>query len=263
MEEDRSLAAEPTVATAACVFLVAAGAAGCGLLDLTDDGDDAAPSRRPLRLESLQPSADTLSPTPTIRIGLSDYPDTSTFDSGAVAILRAGGLTWAGTADYRMVDRELVWSASRPLPTGVRVELILNDEISAVTGAPFDVTTPAQRWTIAADGASAEVDPRSDITWADVAPVFDARCNGCHGDPERDLPPMTREALLSRRSEQVDRPLVRPFDAAGSYLMHKLLSDYPDRRYQRQPPPWSENGTELPEEQLRRIEAWIDAGAPR
>jgi hypothetical protein len=258
MEEHRSLAA--CLLTPVLAFLV--GATGCGLLALTDGSGDSETDARKLQIDGLTPSADRLSTTPTIRLHFTDYLDVDSFDNRAAVVLTSGGLSWPGTADYRMVERELVWRPSNELPAGVRVELLVNEEIRSVVGSTIEVTEPFRRWTVASDGASADVDRPDHVAWSDVEPIFDSRCNGCHGDPEWDLPPMTRDVLLNRRSEQVDRPLVRPFDAAGSYLMHKLLWDYPDRRYQPQPPPWSEKGTELPDEQLRRIEAWIDAGAP-
>jgi hypothetical protein len=238
------------------------GAPGCGLLNLTGGSAESDTQARQLQIDGLAPSADHLSTTPTIRLHFTDYLDVDSFENRAAVILTSGGLSWPGTADYRMVDRELAWTPSSELPAGVRVELLVNEEIRSAVGSTIEVTAPFRRWSTAPDGASAEVDRPEDVTWSDVQPIFESRCNGCHGDPEWDLPPMTRDVLLNRRSTQVDRPLVRPFDAARSYLMHKLLWDYPDRRLQPQPPPWSQKGTELPAEQLRLIEAWIDAGAP-
>ena len=257
MERDRSLAACLTI------VVLAAAANGCGLLALTDGSDASSPERGTLQLTSIAPETDSLSTSPTLRLRFNDYLDAETLGDGATVVLTSGGLRWTGSVDYGMVDRELIWSPTTELPEGLRVDVTVSEELKAVTGATLRTQDPVHRWKTAVDGPSADPVSRRDVTWSDVKPIFESRCNGCHGDPDWDLPTMDRQTLLSTRSEQVDRPLVRPFDAAGSYLMHKLLHDYPDRRYQRQPPPWSQKGTELPVKQLRTIEAWIDAGAPR
>lgn len=264
--------------TAAAIFSTAT---GCGLLETTDpeaaardseDSDDSGDEeRRPepwddwLAPESIAPDGETLSPRPTLQLRFNAYLQDDAFRTYNVASLRSGGLAWGGWTDYSMVDKTLLWTARGRLPAGLEVKLRLSENLESVTGAPLRARKNVANWRISADAPeeSGELPRRPTPRWPHIRAIFEERCTGCHGDPQWGLNPLTYEALVGGRSDQVDALLVRPFDAPDSYLMHKLLWDYPVRRFQPQPPPWSQKGTELPKEQLRMIEAWIDAGAPR
>ncbi len=71
-----------------------------------------------------------------------------------------------------------------------------------------------------------------------------------------------RDLIGQPSTQQPDLLLVQPFDPERSYLMHKLLWDYPLREGTAQPTPW-DGGAPLPEQDLRLIERWIRGGALR
>jgi len=142
--------------------------------------------------------------------------------------------------------------------------------LAAVTGAPFEAPEGPLAFRIDADGPTTNVPlPDDPVTFADIEPLLTARCAQCHGNTEAwpFLVPMTPEALNGQPSEQVPALLVRPGDPYDSYLMHKLIPDYPVRRNGPHPPPWGEDepweadATPLTTEELWLIERWIAGGA--
>jgi hypothetical protein len=98
---------------------------------------------------------------------------------------------------------------------------------------------------------------------ADVEPILVAACSECHGGdkPKKGLDLSLGKghaALVGRPSQEVDLPLVKPGDPAGSYLWHKLSHTQTEGKGM---PRGMFSSSKLPQEQLDLIERWIVAGA--
>lgn len=99
-------------------------------------------------------------------------------------------------------------------------------------------------------------------TWrADVGPLFEARCAGCHaaGDaPSGGFVLDGPEDFIDVPSQQADMALVTPGDALHSYLWHKLNASQTLAGGAGTSMPL---GSALSEDELALVAAWIDAGA--
>ena len=219
----------------------------------------------PLRIVAIEPEPGDgpVARDQTFTVGFNAYLDPRPINFFNAATLGSGGVRASTRVDYRMVDRQLIVGTRRQMMPGLLYDLGFNpDVLVSVTGQPFG-GPPSIQFISGEhlDAAPDEGEPRAGaLRWADVAPIFDP-CNVCHQDPEWMLPPMTRDAMVGRASPQrPDLLLVRPYDAPSSYLMHKILWDYPLRDGTAQPPPWA-GYAQLSAEAQRLIEAWIRAGA--
>jgi hypothetical protein len=217
-----------------------------------------------LEIRGVAPDSDTISTSPTLVVTFSDYLEDDRIRSYDFAELRSGGRRTLGASTYVMTDKAIVWRPYGELERGLKYDFKVLLDLRSYTNAP---TTPSgfdtRTYIVRDDGATAGAEELPEPAWADVDAILMRRCAECHRDTSRRLNPLTRESLVGRRSEQVDRYLVRPGDAPDSYLMHKLLWDYEDIEYTHQPPPWQENAEQLPREELLVIERWIENGAPR
>jgi len=206
---------------------------------------------------------------PTFAFTFNDYLDEDSFKSYGFATLSAGGITANGRAFYRMSDKTVVWRPNSDLVPGLIYRVQVAASLKSATGAPF-----LQRASNASDSrvfvptsdALPKVDPAPTAplpapTWAQVEAIFDASCAHCHADPDWRLNPLSYDALFGASSEQVDLFLIQPGNPAGSYLMRKILWDYPNIKFTPQPPPWSAGAQELSREDLLTIEGWIAHGA--
>lgn len=131
-----------------------------------------------------------------------------------------------------------------------------------MTGAPF---LPPGEWpelVPSREAAPQEVAELPSPSWQEVSPLIEERCAGCHRDEQWGLNPLTYDSLLGAKSTQTDQFLVRAGDPQDSYLMRKILPDYPEREFTVQPPPWSDV-ERLDRQELLLIEGWIAAGARR
>jgi hypothetical protein len=196
------------------------------------------------------------------------YMDDDTLLSYGGGQLSSGGaLGTGGALRHVFTQRRLYWTPSRRLEPGLEYTATFTlGDVRSVTGAPPLPPATLTQIKLVDDTLPDEALP-PEITetpgWDAVAPIFAARCAGCHGQPGwPQLVPMTREALVNARDARTGRPIVRPFDPAASYLLHKLIPDYPDRRGTAQPPPWSDDPAPLMPAELLRIERWIAGGAP-
>lgn len=252
--------------TALCAAVAAVAAAAC--VDIESDDDDERSEAPPpgedgLDIDSIDPDSDEIAPSSPIVFYLSDYLEEDSFASFEFAWLSSGGLTVAGEASYRMVDRAVVWQPYGELDEGLTYEVGVDGQLESATGAPFAPPDTWPRYTAVEDAARADAPDLPDARWEDVEPIVDDACAECHADPDWGLNPLTYDSLVGRPSEQTERTLVRPGDPADSYLMHKLLWDYPQIRFTHQPPPWHEGAEPLSDQKLRVIEGWIRSGARR
>jgi cytochrome c553/uncharacterized membrane protein len=83
--------------------------------------------------------------------------------------------------------------------------------------------------------------------------VLEARCFECHG-PEKRKGGLRLDSLGSVLKGGKHGAAIKPGDATGSYLIHRVLGDGPDELM----PP---EGDPLTDEQIKALEAWINAGA--
>lgn len=242
--------------------------ASCGEIEPdppVDEDGDVIPLPGPydtfLDIEDVQPAPGLIAPDSPIEIRFQTWLDDDRIINAAAAALASGGVRTGGYARYVMTRRSLYWTPYGESIPGLRYALTLDQQrIWSVTGAPPDFSTlPTYR--IATDGERLPLLDLSPVRWARVDAILEANCRSCHSDPRWQLNPLTRESLLGAPSEQVDRLLVRPGDAADSYLMEKIIPNYPRRQYTVQPPPWS-GLSPLPEDEILTIERWIIAGAP-
>lgn len=223
----------------------------------------------PLRVISVfpDPEAGPLAVDQPITVRFNTYVDTAPLTWYNQATVASGGARGSVRADVDMVLRQITFTPRRDYEARLYYDLSLNtDLLRSVTGKPLEGATSFRFFVgehrleelIPLDPVPEEVE--GPVRWGQVAPLL-ASCEQCHGDPEWKLRPIQYEALVGQASEQLpERLLVRPYDAHNSYLMHKLLQDWPDREGQAQPPLWSGQGA-LPYEELLLIERWIAGGA--
>ena len=245
--------------------------AGCGIIESTEhapSGEEEQGERKPgrfdryLKVDQFRPRTDEIAAKPTFVIRFNDYIDDDAVRSYETGTLSSGAISRGGWAEYVMTDKKLVWTARSSMPTGLEASFALTDSFKSITGSPLKAQAPLGTFQVTDRKPSLPGPSTESPTWSDVEAIFERRCAECHADPDWELNPLTRESMVGVLSDQVDRYLIRLYDPADSYLMQKLLWDYPDRRLEPQPPAWA-GGEQLPREELLTIERWIGAGAPK
>ncbi len=197
----------------------------------------------------------------TFTLTFNRYLDPSSFRYFDIMSLRSGGLRTPGFARYRVTTRSLTFYPTRLMEPELIHQLVVDTEILRSLEGEAIEGELALRFQTGTESESDAPGPRIEpVSFAaDVEPLFQAGCS-CHYDRPA-LVPLTYERLVGQRSEQMrGRALVEPFDPARSYLLQKLLADYPDRRFDRMPPAWSDEEP-LGQAALERIEDWIETGA--
>lgn len=200
---------------------------------------------------------------------------------GRIAV-RSGGLAEFLSAWFEPVDSVLhVENLSRPLDPDTVYRLIVTD-VRDLDRVAMEEAYVAVFHTSEEIGAP---DPVPLAGWSDVAPIFAARCAGCHGGAEPILgldlsgPEQIERTAVGVPAEQ-SRVGVQEEDAwpgastlvgldridvsgglgrpGRSYLVYKLLGD-PHAAGQPMPPPGE---PPLTPAERRTISLWIRAGAP-
>lgn len=247
------------------VFLSAAFLLACGPVDPEPpEGVTTVPMPGPyddwLTVEDVQPDGGDVGRRPEIRLQFDTYLEEDRLLDYGVASLESGGLRISGRVEYEMAARTLVFRPLRDLVPDLTYRLVLRaDYLRSVTGAPLgEVELPS--FVSSDEDATTESAETPRIGWEQVDAILERKCRSCHADPQWGLNPLTRASLVGARSEQTDAVLVAPYDPGDSYLMHKILPDYPLRRFTIQPPPWS-RADPLTTSERRAIEVWIRNGA--
>jgi hypothetical protein len=214
-----------------------------------------------LTVESFNPPTGRITPDSPIAIRFDTWIEDDLLLNAATGQLASGGIRTGGYSQWVMTERTLYWTPYGESVLGLRyVFNIAQGELVSVTGSPAKLSAlPSYRVT--SDGKSILAPDLSEVRWPEVKKILEANCSSCHGDPQWKLNPLSRNSLIGVRSEQVDRFLVRPGDAADSYLMEKIIPNYPRRQGTVQPPPWS-GLSPLSKDEILRVERWILAGAP-
>lgn len=91
------------------------------------------------------------------------------------------------------------------------------------------------------------------VTYSDVQAIFDKNCLGCHGtdQPKEGYSFVSHESLMKGGE---DGPAVTAGDPANSLLIQVLRGANGKKQM-----PFG--GQPLPEEDIKKVEAWIQAGA--
>lgn len=125
-----------------------------------------------------------------------------------------------------------------PLPTQVAVFV-------PQTPTPVPTRPPTQTPLPATATPEGEAAPPAGPSWADVAPLFDAKCGTCHGNAA--MTGLALDTYTNTMAGGSDGPVIIPGDSASSILYTvQAEGGHP--------------GTFTPEE-LEIVEVWIDAGA--
>ena len=212
-----------------------------------------------LRVQSVSPRG-TIPTRPTIRITFNAHLEDDLFIDQDMVWLSSGGIRASGRTTYDFQTRTLVFRPFVELIDGLKYRLYVNDiRFESVTGAPPEFAG-FPLYTV-----SSEVEPEETeegvVVWPDVRPIFERKCYACHQDPTWQLNPLTPESMVGVRADGGDEHLVVRYDPADSYLMHKIVPDYPLRRHGVQPPVWSDSEP-LTFDETAMIQQWIASGAP-
>lgn len=195
-----------------------------------------------------------------LAVTFNDYLDANSFEYYNALSVRSGSISGSGIVRYEASTRTLTFFPYRDLRPNLIYTLSINpDTVRSIRGLelslPFSVV-----FQTASDTTVEQHRQLETISFEEeVAPILSGGC-GCHGQ-DADLTGLTYENLIENRSEQVpSRHLVLPFEPDRSYLLHKVLPSYPDRRFMEMPPSWS-SSPPLPLTGLSIIERWIETGA--
>jgi len=104
--------------------------------------------------------------------------------------------------------------------------------------------------------AEAPAAPSSATFATTILPIFQERCSACHGETKRKGKLALHDAASILKGGSLG-PVFVPGDPAQSEMVHRLRLPLSDEEHM---PP--EGKPQPTEEEIRRIEAWISAGAP-
>lgn len=227
------------------------------------EGPDDAPAGSPVvTIDARSPAPDVTIPTrwPTVSATFDGSldPHRSTFSSAIVVTAR--GARAFGDVAWDPVRQRLAFTPAQPLQPGWTYEVVL--DVDALVPHGGSVSAPDSPWqfTVALDADDEAPSAAPAPGWStDIAPVFSARCAGCHDGST--LRAFTRDVLLG--TPPLAEPARRYVDTevpARSYLIEKLLPGYPDRFGTQMPPPWSDEPA-LTADELGLVWAWVERGA--
>lgn len=168
------------------------------------------------------------------------------------ATLSSGEATFAARVGYDPVSRALL--VVPPVPLRADLGYTLTVHADALVG--YQGETLAEDFAFGFRAGRARA-PRTALPPADfdrdVRPVLEAKCD-CHGPEPAVYPALTPEALIGARSQrQPDRVLVEPGRALHSYLVQRVLPEYPGVRGLPMPVE-----APLDEEALRMLVSWVE-----
>jgi len=210
-------------------------------------------------------------PTDTaIRVTFSDFPDPDTISVSSM-LLTSGFFRVPESYRVDMLTRSVLMTPISDLTADVGYAVTVTRGVRSLAGCSAPTVHTS---FITGDGPIGTGRPPSP-TFADIAPIFSARCaGGCHAAPDGTCldapvaglslcPTEARAALVDVPSRQLsDIALVVPYNAGRSYLIRKIVpatpggGPVPGTFGQREPP-----DAPLPDDQIRAISDWIDGGA--
>jgi hypothetical protein len=221
------------------------------------------PTPIPFTLTAAEPAPDATDVTlgAPVTMTFSDLPDPDSLSRLGFA-LTSGDLVFTGGFRVDLVERTVRFVPSRALPPHLGMRVHLYPGLTSLDGRPLE---PVAAWGFTtgttAGGAAA---PPPDHVLADVAPLFAARCAGCHAGPaaphglDLSSAALAAAGLLAQPSqERPELSRVAAGDSARSYLLRKLL-DAPTIVGDPMPAP---PDALLEHDELRLVADWIDGGA--
>ena len=166
----------------------------------------------------------------------------------SIATVTSGDANFGISTSYDPIERAIIVQPRYPLRPHVGFLLTIDHErLSAMDGGRLDedfelsfVTVPAPL-----------VEPSSEVIdfETQLTPVIEHRC-GCHGPSPKAFPDLVPTSLVGQASAlQPERILVKPGRPLESYLVQRLLPDYPGTR--------GLNKT-IESDELRLFIAWIN-----
>ncbi|HSS39911.1 MAG TPA: Ig-like domain-containing protein [Polyangia bacterium] len=205
-----------------------------------------------------------------LALTFSDYPDPDTV-SVASLVVTSGPYRIPEAYRVDLLTRSVWMTPISLLSPDLGYSITVSPVLKSLAGC----SGPRAHAEFTTGSGSAGTAPPAPPTFADIAPIFPARCAAnCHADPDGGCLPApaagvslclaeARQALVNVPSRQLAKlVLVSPFSAARSYLMRKLIpggpggGPIPGTLGQREPP-----DEPLTADQLRAISDWIDGGA--
>lgn len=240
----------------------------CGPIDPplpVDEDGKIIPQPRPfdrfLSVEKVEPAKGKIGIEPVLWIYFSDYLDNDAWlDQRAISLNAGGRRTW-GLITNMFSQKAVIFTANSPLIDGLSYTLDFREgAFFSTNAAPFK---PPEGVVFVADSTiESQSQSLPNPTWSDIKPILEKKCEVCHADPNWGLSPLSYEMLIGKKSKQVDKFLVRAFDSSDSYLLHKIIPDFTERKFTVQPPPWS--GAEaLTADEILKIDRWIELGAQK
>ncbi len=163
-----------------------------------------------------------------IRIGFDEYLDPLVPLGGAAVLLSSDRVARARIS-YDPVDRALLVRPNSPLRVGVGYTLTIQADV--VRGFAGETLASDFVLGFVAGSADGPREPLPPVDYeVDLAPIFEEKCD-CHGPEPAVFPPLDPGSMLGVASQrQPDRLLVQPGRALGSYLVQRILEDYPGVR---------------------------------
>lgn len=269
----------------AALVLAASLSAGLGACSAPTEETPRPGTCDPFQIENFSPESDAVDVLPdvTMAVTFNDFPDPDTVDISTFRLFT--GLFYH-TGRYRvdLIGRQALFQPSGPLSLGRGYTIVVEPMIHSLRGCQLEAPSPTSdgmhpiSYSVMFQTIEQQPSPPPVVpipAFADVVSLFGGHCagGGCHLDgvvaptddaacpdtPAGALSLCARDAhaaLVGVPSLQVNR-LVRvvPRDSSRSYLLRKLLGA---------PPVVGHAGSsqnDLSVDDLRTIEAWIDAGA--
>ncbi|MCK9524205.1 MAG: hypothetical protein M0R76_14370 [Proteobacteria bacterium] len=201
-----------------------------------------------------------------IRLRFREHLDVRTIQN-ALFRLYSGPLEKWLTVIYDPVPRELVIWPGSDMRAGVVWELSLREGMRDISGREVAAGVVA-RFITSEERSGEQPFPRT--AWSQVAPVFAQHCQSCHSAPKpfagldmSDAEAWQRTALNAPSDGWPTAVRLMPYRPADSYLIRKILDDYPLRAGQQMPRTMEDADTRAPltfdEQQI--IAHWILSGA--
>lgn len=192
-----------------------------------------------LTVHKITPAPGDIPTRPEVSLQFSDYVDDDRLVDVDVVSLASGGRRAFGRVTWDMQTRTMTWRPNAPLTQGLEYDLVVNtSRLRSVVGGPlFDA--PRMRWRVDGGLENPPGPERREASWDQVEEVLARKCWSCHQDPQWQLNPLTVASMVGVRAKDADAFLVLPRDPDDSYLVQKVLPDYPLIRWDVQPPSWS------------------------
>ncbi len=144
---------------------------------------------------------------------------------GNTAVVESGAMGHPVTVSYDPVDQSLVVLPSISFRPGLAYTLTLPEE--TVIGAMGALLESSFTLDFIAGPPRSLPNPQPPNFDDDVVPIFAARCS-CHGPIGETPPTLVPQSLISEPSRrQPNWPLVNPGRPMSSYLVLRMLPDYP------------------------------------